>query len=223
MEDIKAKILKNPNIILEDEEIFTAVLEAANKNNPQSRVVDIRGALIDRLNSKLVAAHARELKTIDAAKDYVAGIESVHATILDILDAKTFVAFLDELKQSVAKHFAVDSALVVLEREDTKEVTSPHSTMLVVPKGMGQEFFGTALHEDHPHIAMRIATESINDSSEPLGSEAVVKLNLGDGHVKAFLVLSSHDLDRFSPDKATDLLDFFAKVLERVLTKWLSE
>ena len=54
-----------------------------------------------------------------------------------------------------------------------------------------------------------------------LRSEALLRLDLGDGHARAAR-LRRHRPARFHPDQGTDLLAFFGGVFERSLRRWLA-
>ena len=54
-----------------------------------------------------------------------------------------------------------------------------------------------------------------------IGSEALMRLDLGEGRMTGMLVLGSEDADQFRPSHGTDLLTFFAGVFERAMRRWL--
>ncbi len=224
MESIKAELLKNPHMVFEDEEIFQAVLDSANLKEDGAHVVDIRSALIDRLNAKLGDVSAREQSTIEAAQDYFENIEKVHTTILDLLSATDLSSFLDISKTSIESNFDLDSFLIILEREDSEDLETLHPALIATPDGIGQSYFSKPLDPARPHINMRetSAVSPLIILNQP-ASEAIIKLDLGEDHVHSFIVMSSVDMDRFSAEKATDLLNFFSRFYEQQLARWLAE
>jgi len=56
-----------------------------------------------------------------------------------------------------------------------------------------------------------------------LSSEACLRLNLGAGRLPAMLTMAAADPTHFTPQHGTDLMEFFAQVLERVLQHWLRQ
>ena len=69
--------------------------------------------------------------------------------------------------------------------------------------------------------APRGASQVYGEQSAPILSEAALHLSLGGTRPSAMAAFGSVDAKQFSPQQATDLLSFFAGVLERVLRRWL--
>jgi len=65
------------------------------------------------------------------------------------------------------------------------------------------------------------ASQVYGERSAPILSEAALQLSLGGTEPSAMAAFGSTDAKQFSPQQATDLLSFFAGVLERVLYRWL--
>ena len=63
--------------------------------------------------------------------------------------------------------------------------------------------------------------EHYGQSAGAIRSEALLKLELGRGRQAGLLAFGATDWERFDPDQGTDLLDFFAGVVERSLRRWL--
>ncbi|MGB2201572.1 MAG: DUF484 family protein, partial [Pseudooceanicola atlanticus] len=57
---------------------------------------------------------------------------------------------------------------------------------------------------------------------EYVRSEAVLRLNFGEGRLPGMLVMGSEDPHQFTPQHGTDLLAFFAGVFERTMRRWLN-
>ena len=58
--------------------------------------------------------------------------------------------------------------------------------------------------------------------SDWVQSEALLKLNLGEGRLPGLLAMGSEDPHQFAPSQGTDLLTFFAGTFERAMRRWLS-
>ena len=53
-------------------------------------------------------------------------------------------------------------------------------------------------------------------------SEALMRLDLGEGRLPGLLVMGAEDPHHFKPSQGTDLLAFFAGVFERAMRRYLS-
>ena len=80
------------------------------------------------------------------------------------------------------------------------------------------------------NVPQRIVTlRQVGDSSAKIygeaadwiASEALLKIDLGDGRLPALLVIGSEDPHQFRPSQGTDLLTFFNSVFERSMRRFL--
>lgn len=65
--DIRAEILADPDLVLEDREVMQALIEAEGKPGGGRKVVDLRGALVTRLEARLDRLETTHRSVIAAA------------------------------------------------------------------------------------------------------------------------------------------------------------
>ena len=65
------------------------------------------------------------------------------------------------------------------------------------------------------------ASEIYGAVAAEIRSEALIRLDLGNGRLAGLLAFGAVDGQRFHPDQGTDLLAFFGGVYERSLRRWL--
>jgi uncharacterized protein YigA (DUF484 family) len=58
--------------------------------------------------------------------------------------------------------------------------------------------------------------------ADAIRSEALMRLDFGQGRLPGLLAMGSTDPWHFKPTHGTDLLSFFAGVFERTMRRWLS-
>ena len=66
-----------------------------------------------------------------------------------------------------------------------------------------------------------LAATVYGSRAEEIRSEALMKLDFGEGRLPAMLAFGSEDPNMFKALQGTDLLSFFAGVFERLMRQWL--
>ena len=225
---LRESILEMPELILEDADLMRALV-AANETATGTNVVDLRGAAMHRLETRLDRLEDTHRSVIAAAYENLAGTNQVHRAILKMLDPVSFEAFLQNLSGDVANILRVEAMRLVMEAqnaEDDPAALRLKTLLSFVPEG----FVGSYLKLSRPvgdrQVLLRQVTPDddriYGDAAGDIRSEACLLLNLGEGCLPAMLVMGSEDPHLFRPNHGADLLNFFAAVLERSLRRWLA-
>ncbi|PRY95656.1 hypothetical protein BCF33_1278 [Hasllibacter halocynthiae] len=230
--DVRQRILKDPEVILRDRDLMAALVarhEAAAGGN----VVDLRGLAMARLEERLDRLEETHRSVIAAAYENLAGTNQIHRAVLRLMDPAAFEGFMADLGGEVAEILRVESVRLVLEGADCIE-PAPIGTfgevLQVVPRGFVDGYAGRGRPGPARCVTLRQMPEDDEGmhvgmhgpDGEPIGSEAVLALDLGEGRLPAALILGCEDPHQFKPGQATDLLAFFAGVFERALRRWLA-
>ena len=101
----------------------------------------------------------------------------------------------------------------------------------LVPKGFIEDYL-TRNREGAPLRQVTLRQVQPDDSAmqhdisggraEFIRSEALLRLDFGEGRKQGLLVLGAEDPHEFRANQGTDLLAFFAGVFERQMRRWLS-
>ena len=227
---LRDHILSDPNAVLEDRDVMAALI-AADGNAKGANVVDLRSIALDRLEARLDKLEDTHRHVIAAAYDNLASTNQIHRAILAILEPHSFAEFLSLLENDLAQILNVASARLCLE---SPAVTAGVTPDLQSEFGQGVSFFApgevTAYiaagrsGNQRPITLRQIYSREeryFGDMVAKVTSEAVLRLDLGEGNLPAMLVLGSDQIAQFTPNKGADLLAFFASAFERVLRRWL--
>ena len=86
-EDVRQKILKNPDLVLLDQEIFMSLI---NENNfsDNANIVDIRNIFLKRLGTKLENLKKANNKILKSAYENQLSVNKIHRCCLSVLDSK---------------------------------------------------------------------------------------------------------------------------------------
>ncbi len=227
--ELRARILSQPDLILDDQDVMRALV-AANDRNLGGNVVDMRGIAMDRLETRLDQLEDTHRNVIAAAYENLAGTNMIHRAILRLLEAEDFATFLDDLSGPVAQTLQVDTLRLLLESGDHEN--SPDLGPLAQVMGMAERGYCCLYAGHHTGGRPRRVTlrrcpggaspEIHGDRAREIGSEACLMLDFGAGRLPGMLVLGTEDPDQFAQGQGSDLLDFFAGVFERSMRRWLA-
>ncbi len=226
---VRESILADPALVLDDRDMIRALL---NANSDMGRnVVDLRGVLIDRLEGKLDQLEHTHRDVVSAAYENLAGTHQIHRAILAVIAPKSFEAFLHAVSVELPSIMALDAVKLCFEGDGVRAGQSlgPKGAMrravLGLPKGGVAAYCGEDAPVEGNRVILRRATRAgglIYDENAPtIMSEAILKLDLGEGKLPGLLVLGARDALRFNPEQGTDLLTFFGATFSLAMQRWL--
>ena len=227
-QDLRDKIIAEPETILEDRDVMNALV-AANERAMGENIVDLRGIAMQRLSSRLDRLEDTHRTVIAAAYENLAGTNQVQRAILQLLDPLSFEDFLRGLGGDVAQTLKVDCIRLVLESlqgEDEPALRKLGDVLFVAEPGfVGDYLMGGRNVPTRPVVLRQVgadAAQIYGDRAHVIRSEALMRLDFGKGRLPGMLVMGSEDPHQFKPNHGTELLAFFAGVFERTMRRWLA-
>ncbi len=223
---IRSLILADPEIVLSDDMVMRALLGSTAKG--ARNIVDLRDKLVDRLEQRLAKLVRANRSVIAAAYENVAGTQQVHRAVLTLLDAPDLGEFLRRLTRDVPSMVGVDEARLCLEADIDEIRTAARlapglgERVLLVPEGTVDEYLMLEGETSGGPVILRpsgVEAEIVFGRPTYVRSEALLALDVGG---KGLLAFGAADPDRFGPDQGTDLLIFFGRAVERLLTGHLA-
>ncbi len=223
-DDLREKIIANPDVLLEDHDVMRALV-GANDDGQGANVVDLRSVAMERLEARFDRLEDTHRNVIAAAYDNLAGTNQIHRAILRMMDATTFAEFLNDLSGEVADILRVDAMRLVLE-SNADEPGQIAPVVAIMPEGFIDGYLTLGRNMPTRQVTLR-AFEKVGhalfaDRAAHIGSEACLKLDLGPDRLPGLLVMGAKDPQHFTPQQGTDLLTFFTGVFERSLQRWLA-
>ena len=226
LDALRTKILTDPEVILEDQDLMRALIDA-NERSLGGNIVDLRGVAMERLESRLDRLEDTHRSVIAAAYENLAGTNLIHNAILKVLEPTDFPAFLTALSGDLLESLRVSRLRLILE---SKEHDSPsigfEDVLSIVEPGVVDYYITAGRDIPVRPVSLRQvspASEDVyGDNASYIKSEALLRLDLGDGRLPGLLVLGSEDPHQFRPNQGTDLLTFFGGAFERAIKRWLA-
>ena len=227
-QDLRDKIIAEPETILEDRDVMDALV-AANERAMGTNIVDLRGIAMQRLTSRLDRLEDTHRTVIAAAYENLAGTNQVQRAILQLLDPLSFEDFLRSLGTEVAQTLRVDCIRLVLESLQGDEEPSLRrlgDVLYVAEPGFVADYLSAGRNVPLRAVTLRsVVPESAQlygDRANTIRSEALMRLDFGAGRLPGMLVMGAEVSQQFKPNHGTELLAFFAGVFERTMRRWLA-
>ena len=227
-EDLRTRILQEPDVILEDPAVMRALI-SANERALGGNIVDLRGIAMERLEARLGRLEDTHKSVIAAAYENLAGTNQVHRAILAFLEPVEFEEFLACLGSDVADILRVNKVKLVLESHqeegapalgrvgDVLSIGEPGFIDDYIAQGRTTPVRQVTLRAVHPE-AGGLYVEGV----DWIHSEACLKLDFGPDCLPGLLAMGSEDPQHFTPNHGTDLLAFLGSVFERAMRRWLA-
>ena len=225
--DLRRRLIEDPEVILADRDLMAALV-ARQEAGAGGNVVDLRGIAMARLEDRLERLEETHRSVIAAAYENLAGTNQIHRAILRMMDPAGFDGFMEDLQGEVADILRVESVRLLLEGSDVDEPAAFGTfgpLLQMVPRGFVDDYatHGRGVPARQVTLRqMRPGDDGIHGADgDWIGSEACLRLDLGEGRLPGMLALGCEDPHQFKPGQGTDLLAFFAGVFERALRRWL--
>lgn len=226
LDTLRQKIIKDPEIVLEDQDLMRALIDA-NERALGGNIVDLRGIAMERLESRLDRLEDTHRSVIAAAYENLAGTNLIHNAVLELLEPTDFSAFLHALSGSLRDALRVSRIRLILESKDHDQGTMGFDDVLsAVEEGVIDHYITAGRDISVRPVTLRQVSPASEDvyqeAASYIKSEALLKLNLGPGRLPGLLVLGSEDPHQFRPSQGGDLLTFFGAAFERAMRRWLA-
>ena len=227
--DFRKRILQDPEALLNDREVMRALISASSNNAP-TNVIDLKSAVLKRLEGHVDKIEGQNSNIISAAYKNISTTSKVHSAILEALEPKTFTEFLNFLKTDWANSLGIDVARLCLEapsisKDDIPQLQTEFGpSVIFLQEGEIDHYITLGQDNDPRSVTLRQirkgASNIYSNIAPELRSEALMKLDLGQGNSPGLLLLGSINPDQFLPNMGTDLFVFYGSIFEKVMQRW---
>ncbi|WP_407933492.1 DUF484 family protein [Fontisubflavum oceani] len=230
LDDWRERVLSDPELILEDRDLMRALI-AANDRQMGGNIVDMRGIAMERLENRLDRLEDTHRSVIAAAYENLSGTNQIHRAIIALLDQPDFESFLKILGTDVAGILRVDRVRLVLESAEATETSAPkvqklEDVLTIVAPGFVDQYLTGGRDVPQRSVTLRQVGDSSDviygEAADWIKSEALLRLDLGEGRLPGLLVMGAEDPHQFRPSQGTDLLSFFNGAFERLMRRYLA-
>ncbi len=182
-------------------------------------VADFQRFMIDRLQREQVVAHAAQKTLIDTARANLDSQLRVHNAVLRLVEARSLEQAITILTTDLSVMLDIDIVRLAVE-SNGDDIPHVHSSGIrVLPPGRLDGWLGNKsvrLDDRGP-----FAAELFDQGTTLIESQALLRLEISAQTPLGVLALGSRDASMFAPGQGTELLQFLAGAVARVIGGWL--
>lgn len=213
IEMIREFLMRNPDFVREDAELFARVTESPSTEG----VIDIGNAAREKLVSELRQYKALNEGIVETARANLAIQSQIHAAVLGLLEVDSLAGLDRKISSRLTGALGVDVCRVLIEGHAPLKSAE---SILGASEGMVSSVMGERVELLGPVDAER-AHEIYGQQGARMRSQAIVRLDFH-GHDGLF-ALAARDPHLFQFGQGTELLNFLARVTERLIVQWMHQ
>lgn len=216
---VTAYLRRHPDFLAENPDLLDVLTPPARHGG--DGVVDIQQVMLERLRAQAQSLKAREKTLIAAAEANAVSHIRVQRSVFALLEARSFDGFVRALRDDVPALLDLEAVVLCVESKAALLGAEDVGVVQLEPGVIDR------LLPDDRDCVLRQTTEQdgalLGRAGNRIRSLALIRLDFGTLTPPGLLALGSARADGFHPDQATDLLAFFAGVIERCVRRWLAE
>lgn len=218
-DDIKAYLREHPNFLAENPDLVERLAPpgiAGGRN-----VHDMQQFMVRRLQDEVGRLRDYQSELIAASRSNMSVQAQVHEAALSLLEAANFEHLIHIVTTDLAQVLDVDAVTLCVEQSDEDGPRRAKTAgVYVLEPGAVDALIGERrdilLASDMPG-----EPAVFGPATRLVRSQALLRLHASRIAPVGLLAFGSRDGDRFHPGQGTELLNFLARMLERLIRGWL--
>lgn len=225
--EVEAFLRQHPDFLAERPDLLRAMTPPSRFDGADP-ISDFQAAMIRGLRLDVERLSRTSVDLVATSQGNLSLQQRTHSAALLLADAATPADFHRVLTRDWPQMLEVDAIALILEDGATVETEEGPEGILRVPAGTVDGLFAKTPTRRCLLTAERRGNRLFGKSAAKIRSDALVRLNdpaswepggRREGPT-GILAVGAFAPDVFHPDQATDLLEFLARLLAIVLTRW---
>ncbi|WP_417497120.1 DUF484 family protein [Maricaulis sp.] len=204
-------LLSNPDFVREDAELFALLAQ----RDAGDGVIDLGAAARGKLLAELRQLKSLNASIVETARANLATQSQIHMAVLALLETDSLAALDRKISSRLTGALGVDVCRVLIEGHAPLPAGE---SILGAAEGFVGEVLGNKVERLGP-VNPVIAHALYGQQGARVKSEAIVRLDFN-GH-DGLMALAARDPAMFEAGQGTELLNFLARSVERMVTRWL--
>lgn len=210
---VRAFLLDNPDIVREDGELLAAFAG----RRPEDGVIDLGAMAREKLVEEIQQLKALNESIVETARANLAIQSQIHMAVLALLEVDSLAALDRKISCRLTGALGVDVCRILIEGHAPLK---NGESILGAADGFVGEVLGEKVERLGP-VDPDKAMALYGQQGARVRSEAVVRLDFG-GH-DGLMALAARDAQLFETGQGTELLNFLARAIERMIVRWLHQ
>lgn len=217
---VEAFLGRNPNFLNDRPTLLQSLVPPQFDHG--SGVVDMQMFMLDRLRDQLERANQREQSLLESVEANSRVQQRVHRAVDALLAAQSLEDLIRCIVDDLPSLFDVTKVALCIETDKTLPDGAANAGLMVPLPGTINSY-----GDIHRLVLLLANTKGdkaiFGSGANKIRSMAHLRLDFGAKTPQGLLALGSSEPEAFDPSQSTDLLAFFAHVLERCVQRWLND
>lgn len=218
-EAVAAYLKRNPSFLNDRPDLIAALVPPEFDHGEE--IVDLQRFMLERMRGDHAQMAARERALLDAAEANARTQARVHAAIEALLGPRSFEGLIGVVSEELPKLFEIKAASLCVETGEPLPGNAGDIGVILIPPGTLDELF-----EGRAPVVLRSEVRGdkaiFGRKAARIRSVALMRLDFGEGAPRGMLALGSTAPREYDPRQGTELLSFFAHVLQHRIRRWLN-
>jgi uncharacterized protein len=212
-DSVRSFLIANPDFVREDAELFSLIVETPRSDG----AIDLGAAARDKLRDELRQLKSLNASIVETARANLATQSQTHMAVLALLEVDSLSGLDKKMSTRLTGALGVDVCRILIEGH--APLQNAESIL-----GAAEGFVGTVLGD---HVEMLGPIDPANahalygQQGARVSSQAIVRLDFN-GH-DGLMALAARDAHLFESGQGTELLNFLARAIERMVVQWLHQ
>lgn len=217
-ESVALFLRAHPDFFQTRADLLTA-LTPPSVDHGDRKVVDFQSAMVRALQKGKDALQAEQGRIVDVVRANMSNLARIHQGVLALLDAPDLPSLITAIREDLALMVGVDHAGIAVDRGSLLAVPLMEAGCPALPAGRIAAHMGERTTDLGPVGAATIGMFGPEGGSL-VRSQALAVMRLNSPSPDALLYFGSREVEYYQPGQATDLLQFLASVVERLVRRW---
>lgn len=217
--EVRAYLQGHPDFLQRNADLLD-VLEPPRRQDGEG-VVDLQQFMLDRLRGEIARLREARDELVLMSRANLAAQCRIHEATLAILSCRSFEELIEAVTTDLTVILDLDAVTICVEQPEEGEnppmhiggvhQLAPGSVSALIGRGQGAALIADMSWE--PSI--------FGSAAGVVRSAALLRMEISPMTPPAMLALGSRRPDQFDPSQGSELLQFLARCLERVVRQWL--
>lgn len=217
---VRAFLKSHPDFLVDNPDLLEVLTPPAQHNG--GNVTDLGHFMARRLQEQIARLKLEQRELISTGRANQTAQDQVHRAVMVMLDATSFEHLVHIVTRDLADVLDVDVVTLCAEAHNGSATPgrAPTGGVFVLEPGTIDALVG-------PGSRARLGSDLPADpaifgpAAGLVRSQALIRLSASRRAPAGLLAIGSRDDDKFDASHGTELLDFLARVLERLFRAWL--
>lgn len=218
VDEVRDYLMAHPNFLTENPDLLADLRPVSRYN--EKNVLDMNEIVARQLGEEVKRLKKQNENMLSVVRANQTAQKKVHDAVLALMTARNFEHFIHIIIRDLAQVMDVDTVALCVEATDDRATKAPMGGVYVLPVGCVDDMLGKGT----PALLEPVCNGDpliFGPGANLVCSQALIRIEPSKGSPPGLLALGSRDREKFYPGQGSELLQFFCRLLERLIRSWL--